>query len=156
MNYDDGYMNHNDSEFIKMIKEEVIDRLENLRGTRHYTCDIGMQLTECENSNGSWYCSRNQAREDIRKYLEEYEAYCGYYKANFGEAEYFETDPDDYQHDIESVHCRMMIFAVDGVFNQACNHLKKDVWNDKIEITDKFIVEIKEAMKEIVDVEDIW
>lgn len=148
------------SEFIDMVKEEVVERLENYHGTRTYVCDMGMLLTETENSNGSWYCSREKAREDIRKYLEEYEAYCGYYKANFGETEYFESDPDDYHHDIENVHCRMMIMAVNSCFSQACNiafsNKKEDVWNSQQEINDKFIVEIKEALTEINDVEDIW
>ena len=162
MNYDDEYMNHNDSEFIKMVKEEVIERLENLRGTRHYPCDLGFQLTETENANGSWYCSRYEAREDIKKYLEEYEAYCGWFKATFGEPEYFESDPDDYHHDIESVHCRMMINAIESCFSVACNKaegkglFEEDFWDDEIEITQDFIDAIKVGLKEIKEVEDIW
>ena len=147
------------SEFINLIKTEVVDRLENLKGTNHYVCDIGFQLTEYENCNGSWYCSRYEAREDIKKYLEEYEAYCSYYKFTFGEPEYFESEPDDYHHDIESVHCRMMINAIDCCFGQAYNNAFKgeeDCWNDKIEIDDEFISKIKKGLEEIDCIEDIF
>lgn len=154
-----NYKNHCDSDFIKMVKQEVVERLEDRKLQRMYVCDIGMALSENENCNGSWYCSAYQARESIKEYLYEFEAYCSFYKSTFGEPEYI--NDDEYNHSLESVHCRMMIFAIESAFNAAYNKAEDkevidNVWNEKILIDDDFIDAIKVGLKEIEEVEDIW
>ena len=146
------------SDFIEMIKDEVAERLENKIGRREYVCDIGFSLTEGENCNGSWYCSEYEAKEDLKRHFDEMAEYQSYCKCNFGESDYFESEPYDYHHSIECFHCRMMITAIDCCFNQAYNNAFKDedIWDDKIEITEEFVSKIKEGLKEITDTSDIW
>ena len=50
-------------EFVDLVKQEVKERLPNWLGQSHYICDLGFMLTKTENSNGSWFCSRYEAKE---------------------------------------------------------------------------------------------
>ena len=122
------------------------------------------QISWClrlKDKNGKSY---NQNRKDRRskkhKYFEDFEEYQGWYRCNFGEPEWFEAEPDDYHHDVESVQCRMMINAVEQCFGAAFNiaysnsdKSRRDIWNENIEITQEFIDNITEALDEV---EDIW
>lgn len=147
-------------EFTDLVKQEVKERLPNWIGQLRYPCDLGNYLTENENSNGSWFCSRHDAREFIKKYFEDFEEYQGWYRCNFGEPEWFESEPDDYHHDVENVQCRMMIFAVEQCFGQAFNiafendkNVSRNLWNEKVEITQDFCDKIIKALEEV---EEIW
>lgn len=155
---EDQYINEYDTEFIKMVKSEVADRLTNRVGQLVYPCDLGFSLTDYENCNGSWYCSEYEAKEDIKKYLDEFSAFQSYYRCNFGEPIWFESEPDDYHHSIECVHCTFMISAIECCFNQAFNKAfgNDDTWNHKVEITEEFVFKIIEGLKEIDSVEDIF
>ena len=147
-------------EFVDLVKQEVKERLPNWLGQYHYPCDLGYTLTENENSNGSWFCSRHEAREFIKNFFEDFEEYQGWYRCNFGEPEWFEFEPDDYHHDVESVQCRMMINAVNQCYGAAFNiaydnsdKSRRDIWNENIEIDQAFIDNITNALDEV---EDIW
>ena len=144
-------------EFLDLVKQEVKDRIRNYLGTYHYPCDYGFLLTESENCNGSWFCSQYEAREFIKKYFEDFEEYQSWYRFTFGEPEWFEAEPDDYHHDIESVQCRMMIEAVEQCFNAAFSKAfdddEEDIWNTKIEITEEFCDKIENALEEV---DEIW
>lgn len=143
--------------FTDLIKQEVKERIRNYIGQEHYACDFGFLLTEYENCNGSWFCSRYEAKEFIKSFFEDFEDYQSWFRCNFGEPEWFESEPDDYHHDVENVQCRMMINAVDQCFGQAFNIAFKndedDIWNSKIEITEEFCDKIEKALEEV---EDIW
>ena len=144
-------------EFVDLVKQEVKDRLPNWLGQSHYICDLGFMLTETENSNGSWFCSRHEAKEFIKKCFDDFEEYQSWYRCTFGESDWFESEPDDYHHDVESVQCRMMINAVQQCFNQAFNEAfpgdPDNLWNERTEITQEFIDKIVEALDKV---EDIW
>lgn len=148
------------SDFINEVKNEVILRLNENKGRIENIDDIGYVLTEKENTDGSWTYSRAKAWELMRNYLYEYAVFVGYYRSNFGEIPYFETEPDDYHHDIENVFCCMMIEAVDSAFRYAVNWVERNIeeydHQGKIEINDDFINEIKKGLEDLEDVEDIW
>lgn len=147
-------------EFTDLVKQEVKERLPNWIGQLRYPCDLGNYLTEYENSNGSWFCSRHEAREFIKNFFEDFEEYQSWYRCNFGEPEWFESEPDDYHHDVENVQCRMMIFAVEQCFNQAFDiafendkNVSRNLWNEKVEITQSFCDKVIKALEEV---EEIW
>lgn len=144
-------------EFTDLVKQEVKERIRDHVGQEHYICDFGFLLTEYENCNGSWFCSTYEAKEFVKKYFDDFEDYQGWYRCNFGEPEWFESEPDDYHHDIESVQCRMMIYAVEECFNNAFDiafeNDKDNIWNSKIEITQDFCDKIEKALEEV---EEIW
>lgn len=141
-------------DFLSYIKEEVEERIENFVGREMYAGDIGFNLSETENANGSWYCSTYKAIQELKEYLEDFFDFQEWYRCNFGEPIMFESDADDYRNSPECVHCSMMIFAIENVFNSAFAKTKySDEWNEKITITEEFCEEIKKALEEV---ESVW
>ena len=134
---------------LETIKGKVIDELNERIGQTHYLCDLGMELSESENANGSWYCSTFKAEEEVKNNF----GFCGgfieWYKNNIGET----LNPFD---DVEKFHCIMMIFAVEGAFSYALNKTKyEEFWNEEFEITEEFVKEIETALNDIT-MEDIF
>lgn len=141
------------NEFLDMVKKEVVERLKDRIGQSYYACDLGFSLTDGENANGSWYCSAYKAKEDIKKYFDDYLNFSTYWHANYGEPIYFEEDPDDYHNSVECIHCCMMISAIESVYNQAFAKQSNYDWNAEFEITEEFIEEIS---KDLEEVEEVW
>ena len=134
---------------LETIKGKVIDKLNERIGQTVYLCDLGMELSESENANGSWYCSRYEAEEDVKNNFDFCGEFVGWYKDNFGEA----LNPFD---DVELFHCRMMIFAVENAFSYALNKTEySELWNDEFEITEEFVNAIEEAIEDIKE-DDIF
>lgn len=150
-----------DSEFIAEVKDKILLELGERIGYSYYICDLGYDLTSAENTDGSWYYSTYKAKEAIKKYLDEYMLFVGYSRTNLDFIPYFESEPDDYHHGVESVHCAMMIEAVNDVFNLAVSNYEEQSGEEfdrdsKLEITDNFIEKIKKGLVDIDDAEDIW
>lgn len=150
-----------DSEFIAEVKDKILLELGERIGRSYYICDLGYELTSAENADCSWYCSTYKAKEAIKKYLDEYMLFVGYSRTNLGFIPYFESEPDDYHHSVECVHCSMMIEAVDDVLNLAVSNYEEQSGEEfdqssKIEVTDGFIEKIKKGLVDIDDAEDIW
>lgn len=134
------------SKIVEEIKEFIIDRLEDMEGSEHYLCDIGMELSDSENCDGSWYCSEYEARKAIKKnwdFCGEFFEYC---KSEFGML------PENPFENSELFHCQMMIFAVSNSFNYALNKTNfSELWNGEVEITEEFISEIKKALENLTE-----
>ena len=134
---------------LETIKGKVVDELNERIGQNVYLCDLGMKLSESEIANGSWYCSSYEAEEDVKNNFDFCGEFVDWYKDNFGEV----LNPFD---DVEIFHCTMMIFAVENAFSYALNKTKySDLWNGKFEITEEFVNEIEEAIKDIKE-DDIF
>lgn len=137
------------SKIVEEIKEFIIDKLEDRIGNKEYLCDIGMSLSECQNCDGTWTYSTQEAIDQI---IENWD-FCGdfynYFKDSFGYA------PENPFENPENFHCCMMIEAVSGAFNYAVNHSENysdyETWNEQIEITEDFINEIKEALENLTE-----
>ena len=66
-------MNYLENSPIKeFVKEEIIERLEDLKGYEesHYICDLSYTLFESENVNGAYFCSNYTAKEWVNKNFE--------------------------------------------------------------------------------------
>ena len=134
---------------LEIIKEKVIDELNERIGQTVYLCDLGMELSESENVNGSWYCSRYKAEEEVKANFDTCGKFVEWHKMNFGET----LNPFD---DVEKFHCIMMVFAVEGAFSSALNNTEySDLWNEKVEITEEFAKAIETALND-VEMEDIF
>lgn len=137
------------SKIVKNIQDFILNQLKEQEGNEYYLCDIGMTLSESENADGSWYCSTYEAKQEV---VENWD-FCGmfyeYYESNFGSTDGLKNPFDN----VESFHCSMMIFAVEGAFNYAVNNSENysdyETWNKKVEITEEFILEIKEALENL-------
>lgn len=134
------------SKIVEEIKEFIVNKLGDYEGSEYYLCDLGMTLSDGENADGSWYCSTYQAKQEVIENWDLCGEFYNYYKDNFGDTEGLENPFDD----VEKFHCQMMIFAVSNSFcwavSQIENYSSHDIWNDKIEITEDFIVEIEKAL----------
>lgn len=134
---------------LEKIKGKVIDELNERIGQTIYVCDLGMELSDNENADGSWYCSRYKAEEDIKSNFELCKSFVNWYSSNIGGL----LNPFD---DLEKFHCTMMIFAVENAYCDAINKTKyMDLWNEETEITEDFVKAIETALIRIT-LDDIF
>lgn len=137
------------SYIVNEIKEFILQELDERLGTEHYLCDIGTILSESQNSDGTWTYSTQGAIHEITDNWD----FCGnfyeYYRDNFGGV------PENPFENPEKFHCQMMIEAVNGAFGFAVNNSESysdyETWNEQIEITEKFIDEIKESLNKLTE-----
>lgn len=132
--------------WIEEIKKDIITRLEDMIGTEICLCDLGFQLTECENATGSWYCSTYKAREEIAEHIEEYGLIAEYQRENFD----IMINP---LLESEKFHCSAMITLYEALFNSAVSDFEE--WDEDIEVTPEFIERVKESLSD-VSFEDIF
>ena len=134
---------------LESIKGKVIDELNERIGQTTYLCDLGMELSDYENANGSWYCSRYEAEEEVKANFDTCKSFVDWYNSNIGGL----LNPFD---DVEKFHCTMMIFAVENAFSYALNKTEySELWNDEFEITEEFVNAIEEAIEDIKE-DDIF
>ena len=134
---------------LEIIKEKVIDELNERIGQTVILCDLGMELSESENANGSWYCSRYEAEEDVKAHFDTCKSFVDWYNLNIGGM----LNPFD---DVEKFHCIMMIFAVENAYNSALNNTEySDLWDEEVEITEEFVKAIETALDDVT-MEDIF
>ena len=134
---------------LETIKGKVINELNEKIGQNVYLCDLGMELSESENANGSWYCSSYKAEEDVKANFDLCKSFVDWYNSNIGGV----LNPFD---DVEKFHCIMMIFAVENAYNSALNNTEySDLWNEETEITEEFVKAIETALNDVT-MEDIF
>lgn len=145
----------NERDFVDMVKTGVIEKLEDYKGEEKDICDLGYDLTECENVNGSWYCSTYKAVQDLSKYFSVFMDYQEWWMNNYGEPlEMF--DKNGY-FEPERIHCCMMIDAYRNVFERAFEELEDYNFEDNVMIDDEFIEKMTKAINDtIIEVEDIF
>lgn len=131
-------------DMLTNIKGFIVDSLKEYgEGSKCYLCDLGLELSEYENCNGSWYCSTYKAEEEVKENWDFASSFFEYYKDNFGES----LNPFD----TEKFHCCMMICAVQNSFNLVVNEIDEltEFWNDEIEINDEFISKIETGLQNL-------
>lgn len=127
--------------FMANIEKDIIDRLKDIKGETMYAYDIGMELTMCENNNGSWYCSEKEAMDEISENFEMFHIIAEYMRENLGIDTNVMLDP-------ELFHVQAMITLYDATFQAALSKMRCE--DDEITIDNNFIREIKD---ELIDIE---
>lgn len=122
------------------IKEDIVNRLEELEGTEHYTTDLGFTLTETENANGSWYCSAWKAEQEVAEHFRQYGAIAEYMRDNWED----KTNP---LLETELFHCKAMICLYEQAFAYAACDLPD--YGELQTIDADFISAIKEALQPV-------
>lgn len=133
----------NSKKFLENVKADILYRLEQMEGETEYLCDIGFKLTESENCTGSWYCSNYKATKEIKENFDIFGEAADYMRDNWGDT----TNP---LLDTELFHVKAMIAIYENTFNTAVSGF--DEWNDAIEINEKFIQRVKEALEEVNEI----
>lgn len=125
---------------LEYCKNYIIDHIDNYEGTMHYACDFPMTITEGPNCDGSLTYSTDNAIEFLREWWWDCGEYWKYEKFNFGE---------NYHNPFENPEAYMVCMVIEG-----CNSILsrcpviEENWNDKIEITEEVIKQIKEYVED--------
>ena len=135
------------SEFMDVVKEEAKRRLYDRIGETVYLCDLGMELTEAENCDGTWSYSRRNDMTNIKIYWDECADFVEYYHSNLGE------DVPNVFENPEKFFCCMMIEAISSLVGQSiCDGSLSDKWNDEVELTEEMVKTIVEDFDNIDEV----
>jgi len=122
-------------------KNFIIDHLENFEGNKVYSCDLGSELTQGINVNGSATYSTYEAKEYLREWWDEAGEYWEYEKDNFGENIHNPFDAP------EAYMACMIIEGVRSILAQV--ELIDKKWNDEITLTKKNIKTILSAVNDL-------
>lgn len=121
-----------------------MEKLNEYAGTTHYACDLGIILTEEENTNGTLTYSTWEAKEYLRYWWYDCAEYWDYEKANFGENL---NNPFDRP---EAYMVCMVIEGVRSILSQ-CKTID-DAWNEQIELTDEVVAQLKAEIEEVTEI----
>lgn len=119
-------------------RDFINENLENFEGQTVHACDLGIELTQEININGSATYSTYLAKEYLKHWWDDAADYFQYEKDNFGENSHnpFENP--------EAYHVCMIIEGVRSILSQ-CPFINKK-WNEQFELTPK---RIKKILKEV-------
>ena len=121
-------------------KEFIKDNLCNYEGSNVYMCDLGSELTQGINIDGSATYSTYKAKQYLREWWDDCADYFQYEKDNFGQNLHnpFERP--------EAFHVCMIIEGVRSILSQ-CSVIN-DNWNEEMELTTELIESILEEIKD--------
>lgn len=74
--------------------------------------DMSYYITETENYNGSWYCSTFKAKNEVLENWDVFGDLLECYECEYG----YKLDVNPFD-EIEKLHCILMMFATEKVFN---------------------------------------
>lgn len=142
-------MNYLENNPIKeFVKEEIIDKLENLKGfeEQHYMCDLSYTLFESENMNGAYFCSNYTAKKWVNKNFEHIGEIAEEIKFQF-DAEYANKilldifdNPDRF--------IVVIVLEVASYLISRCETAEKN-WNENITLTDEILDNLIKEIKEL-------
>ena len=131
--------------FKEFCKETILDNIDNFEGQTVYACDLGNDLTQGMNCDGSFTYSRALALDYLKEWWDDAADYWNYEKDNFGENLHNPFDNP------EAYTVCMVIEGVNGLMSQL-QFIDKH-WNDKITVSKRNINTIKKQLNDLGDVE---
>ena len=134
--------------FIEYCRNYIIDHIEDYEGQSHYACDWGSILTDCAKCDGTLTYSTKEAKDYLKEWWYDCGQYFEYEKFNFGSAV---SNPFEHP---EAYMVRMVSEGVNAIFSK-CPTIN-EMWNDKVEMTEDLINEIKEVAEGIDEDEDLF
>lgn len=132
---------------LEYCKDYILDHVEDYEGTTHYACDFPYTLTEGPNMDGTLTYSTAEAKDYLREWWWDCGEYWKYEKFNFGE---------NLHNPFDNPEVYMVCMVIEGCYRilSECPVIEEN-WNDKIEITDEVIKQIK-AYVEAYDNEELF
>ncbi len=128
--------------YNKYCQDFINDHLDGFEGQNVYGCDLGGELTQGINVDGSATYSTYKAIEYLKFWWDDAADYFQYEKDNFGENLHNPFDNP------EAYHVCMIIQGVSSLLAQ-CSLINK-YWNDTFELTPK---RVKKILRQIEDKE---
>ena len=134
--------------FITDLKSQIIERLNDYKGTETYLCDLSGLLFESENANGSVFCNTYKTKEFIKENFDLFGQLVEYAKDNMGITLNPFNEP-------EKAHVWLLLEASQSLLSQ-CETVDK-FWNDEKEIDDELINSITEELNSLnVDEDNLF
>ena len=129
-------------EFFDFCKNFILDKIEDYEGSDVYGADLGIDLTEGINADGTFTYSTEKAKKYLQDWWADAAEYSEYEEMNFGQR----SNPFE---NVEAFIVRMVIEGVRTILSR-CKFVD-DKWNDKFELTAEIISTIKEEVEEQTD-----
>lgn len=139
---------NNIEDFFTFCKNHIINNLPDHEGENVYMCDLGIDLTQAINCDGSFTYSRALAMDYLREWWDEAAQYWEYEKMNFGENIHNPFDNP------EAYTVCMVIEGVNALLSRCA--FVDDNWNDQITLTKEDIETILAQLEELDESEDIF
>lgn len=129
------------TEFNDFCKEQIKNNLPEWIGQDVYMCDLGLELTQEMNCNGTFTFSRTEAMDYLREWWNDASDYWEYEKFSFGE--HFHNPFDN----PEAYTVCMVIEGVRSLMSQ-CTEVDEN-WNDQVELTQEMCDSILEQIESL-------
>lgn len=127
--------------FVDYCKEYIAATIDEYEGQRVDLCDLGLELTEGPNVDGSLTYSSALAREYLKEWYDDAGAYWDYEEREFGE--HFRNPFDN----PEGYMVCMVIEGVRSLIDDALEELGlMDKWDEEVELTPELCAQIVESV----------
>ncbi len=126
--------------YKEACKQHIIDTLSDYKGQNVYISELGSILTEGENANGSWYCSRYHAEQDLKAWFDDIGDFIEEYELEYGSRPQYDAFVEP-----ERFHCLMMIVGVEKELNKL--DCIQELWDERIELTEEIITKITKEIE---------
>lgn len=125
-----------------LVKDLIIERLDNYKGGSYYLCDLSYILFESENIDGSFTYSTYWSKELIKKYWDDFNELYENYIFNYGETNFNLFDEP------EKFVVIMLLEQASSLLSNYHNNFINKHWDDKIILNQRNINSIIKSMEE--------
>ena len=126
--------------FTTDLKNTIIERLNDYKGSNVYGSGLAYTLFEGENANGSVLCNTYLTKEFIKNNFDLFADFSEYYKDTFGESLNIFAEP-------EKAHVILLLEAATMVLSQL--ETVNEFWDDSKELTEELINRIIEELNKL-------
>ena len=126
--------------FYTDLRNTIIERLNDYKGSNVYGSDLAYTLFEGENANSSVLCNTYETKEFIKNHFDLFAEISEYYKDNFGESLDIFAEP-------EKTHVILLLEAAEVVLSNL--DTINEFWNESKELTEELINAIVEELNKL-------
>ena len=126
--------------FYTDLRNIIIERLNDYKGSDVYGCDLAYTLFEGENANGSVLCNTYLTKEFIKNNFDLFADFSEYYKDNFGVSLDIFAEPEKAHVNLLLESAQMVLSNLDTI---------NEFWNDSKELTEELINAIVEELNKL-------
>ena len=126
--------------FYTDLRNTIIDRLNDYKGSNVYGSDLAYTLFKGENANGSVLCNTYLTKEFIKNNFDLFADFSVYYKDNFGVSLDIFAEP-------EKAHVILLLEAAQMVLSNL--DTINEFWNESKELTEELINAIVEELNKL-------
>ena len=126
--------------FYTDLRNTIIDRLNDYKGSTVYGSELAYTLFEGENANVSVFCNVYKTKEFIKNNFDLFADFSEYYKYNLGDSLNIFAEP-------EKAHVILLLEAAQMVLSNL--DTINEFWNESKELTEELINSIVEELNKL-------